>query len=168
MCRKIHGQPNPNGYSIIEFYKNCAPDGARPVRVAYFYCSRNPAEPEYASPVEILNCILKQLSILALLDANPGLIFTDALDECDLLRRHELLEALDNIITHSANLVKVFVSSRDDNDIVGRLDNSPNIYISASDNEEDIIRFVHWEVGRSILSKRLLGGLVSEEMRKKI
>lgn len=106
--------------------------------------------------------------ILSLLELNPGVIFIDALDECDPLRRHELLEALDHIITHSTNLVKVFVSSRDDNDIVCRLDKSPNVYISASDNEEDIIRFVHWEVEHSIQSKRLLAGVVSEGMRNKI
>lgn len=106
--------------------------------------------------------------ILALLKANPAIIFIDALDECDPLRRHELLEALDTIITQSENLVKVFVSSRDDNDIVYRLENSPNVYISASDNEEDIIQFVHQEVESTIRNRRLLAGLVSEDLRSKI
>ncbi|KAM3075671.1 hypothetical protein ACMFMG_007803 [Clarireedia jacksonii] len=209
----LHGIPGSGKskliYSIIEFYINNIPDGVRPAPIAYFYCTRNPAEPERANPDEILSCILKQLScstsdlpireplvnsyqirkkeaeddgcdplrlttaecvdvILALLKENPGIIFIDALDECDPLRRHELLEALDIIITRSENLVKVLVSSRDDNDIVCRLENSPNVHISASDNEEDIIRFVHWEVERSIRNKRLLTGLVSDDMRSKV
>ncbi len=105
---------------------------------------------------------------MSLLELNPGVIFIDALDECDPHLRHELLEALDYIITHSASLVKVFVSSRDDNDIVCRLDNSPNVYISASDNEEDIKRFVCREVETSVKKKRLLSGSVSEGMQKKI
>ena len=103
--------------------------------------------------------------ILALLESNPATIIVDALDECDPARRHELLKALDEIIQKSANLVKVFVSSRDDNDIFCRLTNSPNVFICASDNSKDIDRYVRSEVTQSIEEKRLLSGNVSEELK---
>ena len=74
--------------------------------------------------------------IVTLADLNPATIIIDALDECDPNRRQELLQALDEIIQKSANLIKVFVSSRDDIDIVLRLKHSPNVFIQASDNKE--------------------------------
>jgi len=56
--------------------------------------------------------------ILALTNQSPATIIIDALDECDEFLRHELLEALDEIVSKSSQVVKVFVSSRDDVDIV--------------------------------------------------
>jgi hypothetical protein len=56
--------------------------------------------------------------ILQLNAERPAMIIIDALDECNNETRHELLEALDRIISQSDKLVKVFVSSRDDVDIV--------------------------------------------------
>jgi hypothetical protein len=104
--------------------------------------------------------------ILSLTNSNPATIIIDALDECQVGRRHELLNALDDIIKKSANLVKVFVSSRDDVDIVLRLAGVPNIYINARDNSDDIQRFIHSEVERSISDKRLLNGRVSKQLKR--
>ena len=56
--------------------------------------------------------------IIELTKNHPATIILDALDECEEITRHELLEALDCIISKSANVVKIFVSSRDDIDIV--------------------------------------------------
>jgi hypothetical protein len=106
--------------------------------------------------------------IVTLLDSNPATIIIDALDECDPCRRHELLAALDRIIQESASLVKIFVSSRDDNDIVYRLRHSWNVYINAGDNSKDIERFVQAEVEQSIQNGRLLGGNVSQELKNQI
>jgi hypothetical protein len=106
--------------------------------------------------------------ILALLESNPATIILDALDECDSARRNELLLAFDEIIHNSANVVKMFVSSRDDQDIVCYLENSPNVFIHASDNGEDIERFVRDEVDKSIVKKKLLSGNVSEELKSDI
>lgn len=106
--------------------------------------------------------------ILGLLDHNPATIVIDALDECDPLRRHELLLALKDIIQKSANIIKVFVSSRDDNDIVCQLEDTPNVYIRASDNREDITRFINNEVDWSIRNKLMLSGKVSKELKNRI
>ena len=56
--------------------------------------------------------------IVELTKYHPATIILDALDECEKDTRHELLEAFDEIISQSAEVVKVFVSSRDDVDIV--------------------------------------------------
>ncbi|KAN0072796.1 hypothetical protein V8E54_008910 [Elaphomyces granulatus] len=106
--------------------------------------------------------------ILQLTNENPATLIIDALDECEPLRRHELLEALDTIVSKSANIVKVFVSSRDDSDIFCRLENSPNLCIHAQDNDNDIRQFIHVEVDTAIRQKRLLGGLVSPELESLI
>ncbi|MCJ1269051.1 hypothetical protein MMC22_008939 [Lobaria immixta] len=120
-------------------------------------------------------CDLEKLTVdecvqltLALLENDPAVIIIDALDECDPARRHEILIAFDTIIHRSANLVKVFVSSRDDNDIVCRLTNSPNVYIRATDNSEDIRRFVYIEVDRSLEDRKLLSGDISARMKSRI
>jgi hypothetical protein len=87
--------------------------------------------------------------IVTLLNEDPAIIILDALDECDASERHKLLNALDTIIHESSSLVKVFVSSRDDGDLVCQLALSPNVFIRASDNGADIERFVHTEVARA-------------------
>ncbi len=59
--------------------------------------------------------------ILELIKDYLATIIVDALDKCEENTRHELLEALDDIISKSAEVVKVLVSSRDDIDIVSTL-----------------------------------------------
>jgi hypothetical protein len=56
--------------------------------------------------------------ILELTRDNPATIVIDALDECEESLRHELLKALDKIVSEPGEIVKVFVSSREDVDIV--------------------------------------------------
>ena len=102
--------------------------------------------------------------ILALTDRTPAIIIIDALDECDPLRRHKLLNALKGIIEKSASLIKVLISSRDDMDIVLRLAGLPNIFIKADENKEDIDRFICFEVGQAISNQRLLNGKVTKEL----
>jgi hypothetical protein len=54
-------------------------------------------------------------------------IVIDALDECDTERRADLLEIFESILRESSNLVKIFVSSRDDQDISQCLENYPTL-----------------------------------------
>lgn len=106
--------------------------------------------------------------VLKALAQNPGTIVIDALDELRPDDRHELWDCLDNIVRDSPNVVKVFLTSRDDGDIVCRLSSTPNIYISVQDNQSDIERFTEQELDAAIARKRLLRGLVSEQLRWKI
>ena len=60
--------------------------------------------------------------IVELTKDQSATIILDALDECEENTRHELLEAFDEIICNSGEVVKVLVSSRDDIDIVSSLE----------------------------------------------
>ena len=91
-------------------------------------------------------------------------IFIDALDECDPETRHQLVNALSRIVQEASSVIKVFISSRDERDIVPQLRDLPNHYIKASDNTQDIRSFVYHEVERAINGKRLLGGNISENL----
>ena len=87
-------------------------------------------------------------------------IIIDALDECDVYTRHNILTALSSIMQHGLS-TKIFVSSRDDKDITLRLSDLPNLYIKASNNAKDIDRYVHFKVEQAVADKRLLDGNVS-------
>ena len=58
--------------------------------------------------------------ILKLSNDNSATIIIDALDECEEATKHELLEALNDIVSRSTELVKVLLSSRDDVVIVSQ------------------------------------------------
>lgn len=95
--------------------------------------------------------------ILQLIEHYPlTIIVLDALDECDPEKRGELLEILESILQDSSRLVKVFVSSRDDQDIVCHLEGYPNLGITSDRNMEDIASFVKIETQDLIKRKRLL------------
>lgn len=95
--------------------------------------------------------------IMQLIELYPQTtIIIDALDECDSTTRLELLQALEHILQRSASLVKVFVSSRDDQDIVLELSGYPNLAIDSQRNSDDIAQFVRAEVERLIQAKKLL------------
>jgi hypothetical protein len=106
--------------------------------------------------------------ILNVLKENPGTIIIDALDECDPVERYNLFESLDKILEHSSNVVKVFLTSRNDGDIVCRLNNTPNIYIDAQKNKLDIQRLITNEVERAVVQRRMLNGNVSKDLQVRI
>lgn len=107
--------------------------------------------------------------IISLVSTYPQTtIVVDALDECNPLKRKDFLNSLKTIVNSSTSLVKIFVSSRNDNDIMLRLDDVPNFWIEATDNEGDIERFVQEEITRCIEEKELLGGNITKELKNKI
>lgn len=58
----LHGQPGCGKTKIV--YRAIEEQlSSRRGRVAYFYCTRNPAEPERGKPTEILASLLRQLSL---------------------------------------------------------------------------------------------------------
>jgi hypothetical protein len=72
----------------------------------------------------------------------PGTTFVlDALDETDETTRKHLLKWFDHLIEYSPN-TKVLVSSRRDDDIKRRLEKKANVGIEATDNADDIAKFV--------------------------
>jgi len=85
--------------------------------------------------------------LLSLLNIYPQTtIIIDALDELDLdyesKHRGLLLELLNDVVLQCGSLVKVFVASRDDQDIVMEFKKVPNLFIKATDNLKDIERYI--------------------------
>jgi hypothetical protein len=95
-------------------------------------------------------------------------IVIDGLDECYIKERSSLLASLKKYAESSAKLVKVFISSRDDRDIVVKLKDKPNITIEEQLTKGDMERFVEKELAQCIDNKDLLYGEVEPELEQKI
>lgn len=95
-------------------------------------------------------------------------IIIDALDECNRQERQYLLDGLSKIVKDSTGTVKIFVSSREEMEILDHLDGCPNVQIGAKNNQSDIEFFVNSEVGRLIQRKKLLRGDVPPKLRQRI
>jgi hypothetical protein len=93
-------------------------------------------------------------------------IVIDALDECDPERRTDLLETLESILQESSSLVKIFVSSRSDQDIVLHLQDYPKLELSSEKNKDDISSFVTAETYNLIQRKKLLALSTNKEKLK--
>ncbi|VUC25174.1 unnamed protein product [Clonostachys rosea] len=162
---------------------------------AYFYCSRNPAEPGRSDPSRILASIARQLAtpevggailepapsvynereaqafadgplsleeskelVIKLLDQYKDATMTiaiDGLDECNEDTRGDLLEAFEFLLEESPCLLKLLVSSRDDQDIVYQFENYPCLALSSAHSSSDIELFVASEV-KKLLNSRFL------------
>ena len=105
--------------------------------------------------------------ILELIEHYPiATIVIDALDECDPDKRQVLLDALESILQDSIGLVKIFISSRDDQDIVCTLREYPNLDIVSNRNTADIEAFVRTETERLVKKRRLLRNSNAKEVLK--
>ena len=153
--------------------------------LAYFYCMRNPAEPQRGKGEQILASLVRQLAgpssdkpillpvvaqyedaianvsefedqawtvdesrrvLLELMGEYPSAtIVLDALDEVNQEDRQELLDILSGLLQESPNLLKIFISSRDNYEIALHFEGSPNVYIDADDNAGDIASFMYVE-----------------------
>ncbi|KAK3304914.1 uncharacterized protein B0T15DRAFT_371683, partial [Chaetomium strumarium] len=97
------------------------------------------------------------------------IIVIDALDECNPATRRQFLNAIESILRDSSSLVKIFVSSRDDQDIVYKLQEYPNLELSSDRNQDDIAKFVESETNSMIKSGAMLRYSTSkEELRQRI
>lgn len=83
-------------------------------------------------------------------------IIVDALDECNSDTRQSLLDAFGEILQESAGLVKILVSSRDDQDIAWQFRDSANFRITSSKNTKDIGNYVRIETEKLVGKGRLL------------
>ncbi|GLA28227.1 hypothetical protein AnigIFM63326_005798 [Aspergillus niger] len=76
-------------------------------------------------------------------------IVIDAMDECDSESSDQLIDALTLFISKSPTKnVKIFMSSRPDPEIKNLLEKTPNIDIDASDNKEDIRKYLSEVLGK--------------------
>jgi hypothetical protein len=81
--------------------------------------------------------------ILAYINLYPQTtLVLDAFDECNPKTRKQLIKTFDLLLAESLKPVKIFISSRPDNDIKHRFQGGPNVGIQATDNHDDIAKFV--------------------------
>ncbi|CAH0002507.1 unnamed protein product [Clonostachys byssicola] len=96
--------------------------------------------------------------IIKLLDQYKDATMTiaiDALDECNEDTRGDLLESFEFLLEESPCLLKLLVSSRDDQDIVYQFENYPCLALSSAHSSSDIELFVASEV-KKLLNSRFL------------
>ncbi|KAI1129531.1 hypothetical protein F5Y10DRAFT_264070 [Nemania abortiva] len=209
----LHGIPGSGKSKLTSLVIEDAMEAFRKQQApspAYFYCSRNPAEPGRSDPRKILASIVRQFSspgpgkpllqptiiayesqeaegfpddslplgdsydlLLEILDDYPtAIIIIDALDECHPETRQKLLDKLEDILRKSPTLVKIFVSSREDQDIKYNLRDYPALELSSDLNTDDIDRFVECETrllikqGKLLQSSNRKGELTQEIIQK--
>lgn len=99
---------------------------------------------------------------------NSATIVIDAVDEIESSFRHVLLSALIQIVQDSFNIVKVFVTSRDNSNIHVLLSDAVALRITNKNTQRDIDDFVHRVVSSAIQSRRLLNGVVSDYLKHEL
>lgn len=90
-------------------------------------------------------------------------LILDAIDECDANGRLQLLDAFTTLTYNPKAVVKTLISSRNDPDIETHFSRIPNLSITATDNADDIAKFVRKEIGQ-----RLLHGKASKQIRERV
>ncbi|KAK6716669.1 hypothetical protein SNK04_007621 [Fusarium graminearum] len=80
-------------------------------------------------------------------DYSRTTIILDALDECERETRVELMRSMASLLDEKSR-IRIFVSSRTDDDIRRYFQHKPIIEIQAADNEADISSFVHEELSQ--------------------
>lgn len=95
--------------------------------------------------------------LLDILHSYPtAVIIIDALDECHPETRYKLLDKLQDILRQSPTLVKIFVSSRNDQDITDKLRDYSALELSSDFNSVDLNRFVEYHTELLIKQGKLL------------
>lgn len=103
---------------------------------------------------DILQC---QKLIASLIEIHgSATIIIDALEECDPDKRQDLLEAFEYILKESAGLVKIFVSSREDQEIECSLRSYRSLQVSSDRNSHDIEAYVVEKTESLVRKGRLL------------
>ncbi|KAI4125143.1 MAG: hypothetical protein LQ338_004439 [Usnochroma carphineum] len=90
-------------------------------------------------------------------------LIVDALDECDVTARALLLDILSKLTYNPNSIVKTLVLSRNDPDIANFFSKTPNLSITATDNADDIRKFVSKKI-----NEHLLNGAASDQLKERV
>ena len=122
-----------------------------------------------APPAHALENDASRDLLIKLADIYPQTtIIIDALDEVDSKKRDGFIQSLQGLIQKSTGLVKLFISSRNEDDIKLQFEHVNNHYISADDNVQDIERFIDIEIENRVQRRTLLRGNVSDNLKLRI
>ncbi|KAL8992531.1 MAG: hypothetical protein Q9169_007030 [Polycauliona sp. 2 TL-2023] len=103
--------------------------------------------------------------IVATTGADPAIVVIDAIDEVQPKGRYELFTALQQTVKDSSSIVKILVTSRNDDQVFCLLDDAPTLRIGLDHQRADVQAFVHDQIALAVKSNRLLGGTVSSQLR---
>jgi Cdc6-like AAA superfamily ATPase len=106
--------------------------------------------------------------ILNVTSSNPAVIVVDALDEIQEDRRHELVDALKQIITKSESVIKILITTRDNSNVIALLSDASKLRIYDHDNRADMKLFVHHHVTLAIQGCNLLNENVSNDPQENL
>lgn len=141
--------------------KATGPELQRPTIVAYEHST---TKNKLDDGLGIQQCVSL---IVELVDLNlQTTIVIDGLDECINHTRHDLFRALRTIVKTSSTLVKIFLSSRNDDDVELEFKRVPTISIDERDNAADIELYVRTEVDRCITERLLLKGKMDNVLKE--
>lgn len=93
-------------------------------------------------------------------------IVIDALDECDIKSRGQLVRTLKLLMCEAERPLKIFISGRPDPDIKECFHSLPCIEIDATKNQGDIEKFIKEEIQSHIRWKRMSKPLKAEIVKK--
>jgi Cdc6-like AAA superfamily ATPase len=99
---------------------------------------------------------------------NPATIVLDAVDEIQPSSRHVLLSSLIQIVQDSLSVVKIFVTSRDDSNIHALLSDAVAVRIQNEHTRKDMDEFVHRKLSSAIRNRRMLNGVVSDNLKQSL
>lgn len=150
--------------SIVKQLCLQSPTGSLPESVLAIYNKRQQDSDSRPLDINEIKDLLVNLSAGFL----QTTIVIDALDECDRGTRDILFDVLEYVMSLAKNPIKIFATSRDDGDLMTRLEMSPNVYIQQGQNDGDINLFINSEVKACITNRKLLNGVVADDLREKI
>lgn len=106
--------------------------------------------------------------LLEMTGPNPATIVIDGIDEVEPNVRHVLIDNLHKVMRKSGSVVKVFATTRDDEQITNLFSSDPILRVTADLNRKDMDAFIDTQVNSAIASRRLLGGRVSNALEREL
>ena len=153
--------------AILKQLSSLGPDGRVRHAIATEYKQRRHDAERDGLDVRDLSFSECTQLILELTSEAPATVAIDGIDELGDSSL-DLLDALRYLVENSLNVLKVFVSSRDDAAIARSLRHANSIRVTSADNAKDIAVFVRHHVSKAVEQKRLLGGRVSASLQEDI
>lgn len=97
-------------------------------------------------------------------DYSQSNVVIDGLDECDRDTRYVLMDTLDDIVTKATRPVKIYIASRQDQDLRDRYQTRGHLEVTANDNQSDIEKFVLNKMEQSEFCRTKMTSKIRQEV----
>ncbi|KAG6362578.1 hypothetical protein INS49_007670 [Diaporthe citri] len=99
--------------------------------------------------------------IIEIVNDDPITIVLDAIDQIRDAQRFVLFDAMNRILGEAANVVKIFLTSRNDTEVVSSFPTAKTVSTNSANVRGDMQQFIHLELDNA----KLLNGCASSEVR---